>query len=142
MSSDLSPISHPSLPQGLELLTGGRASRVPTPLTGGDADALWATLTEALESKYVIGVRCPEGSPPGRRAEELGLVVGREYCLVTVAPISGNLVKLRGLPSDPEWKGKWADNDSAWTNQLRNMLSYQVMTWGGVRGKGKDCRRV
>ncbi|KAL3914008.1 MAG: hypothetical protein SGPRY_007779 [Prymnesium sp.] len=124
------PATSESVAQGLELLTGGRASRVPTPLTGGDADALWATLTEALESKYVIGVRCPEGSPPERRAEELGLVVGREYCLVTVAPISGNLVKLRGLHSDPEWKGKWADNDSAWTNQLRNMLSYQDVSDG------------
>lgn len=98
-----------------------------TPLNGGEPLELWEKLMEAQRSKYVIGVRCPTGSTTASAAAAKGLVPGRSYCLVSAGDtIGGKLVKLRGFPSDPEWSGKWSDKDSAWTNQMRQMLSYQV----------------
>ena len=29
---------------------------------------------------------------------------------------AGKMLRLRGFNADPEWRGKWADNDAAWTN--------------------------
>jgi len=38
---------------------------------------------------------------------------------------AGKMLRLRGFNADPEWRGKWADNDAAWTNQLRQLLAYK-----------------
>jgi len=38
---------------------------------------------------------------------------------------AGKMLRLRGFMADPEWRGKWADNDAAWTNQLRQLLAYK-----------------
>ncbi|KAL1527295.1 hypothetical protein AB1Y20_015967 [Prymnesium parvum] len=112
--------------QALELLTGGRAAHPASPLLGGDAGELWEKLMEAQRTKYVVGVRCPANSAAAGKATEMGLVPGRTYCLVSAGDvIGGKLMKLRGFYSDPEWKGKWSDHDSAWTNQMRQMLNYQ-----------------
>ena len=37
---------------------------------------------------------------------------------------AGRLMRLRGFAGDPEWTGKWSDNDKAWTNMLRQQLAY------------------
>ena len=42
---------------------------------------------------------------------------------------AGKMLRLRGFNADPEWRGKWADNDAAWTNQLRQLLARPDLSW-------------
>ena len=123
-------------------MTGGRADKPVTPAAGGDPVDLWEKILEAQRTKHVVGVRCPAGSASADEAQEKGLVPGRSYCLVTAGDtIGGKLLKLRGFTSDPEWTGKWADKDKAWTNQLRQLLSYQDASDGSFWMASDDFNR-
>ena len=35
----------------------------------------------------------------------------------------GRMIRLRSFHGAPEWQGRWSDNDSAWTNPLRQAPS-------------------
>ena len=59
-------------------------------------------------------------------AKGMGILSDRTYCVIVAGDMmnSGRLMRLRGFAGDPEWNGKWSDNDKAWTNMLRQQLAY------------------
>jgi len=94
---------------------------------GQDPGALFQAIMQAFGAKCVVGARIDAAQPEAGAALEMGLVMGRPYCIVTGGDMmgAGKMLRLRGFTADPEWRGKWADSDAAWTNQLRQLLAYK-----------------
>ena len=96
-------------------------------MQGQDPGALFQAIMQAFGAKCVVGARIDAAQPEAGAALEMGLVMGRPYCIVTGGDMmgAGKMLRLRGFTADPEWRGKWADSDAAWTNQLRQLLAYK-----------------
>ena len=96
-------------------------------MQGQDQGALFQAVMQAFGAKCVVGARIDAAQPEAGAAVEMGLVAGRPYCIVTGGDMmgAGKMLRLRGFTADPEWRGKWADGDAAWTNQLRQLLAYK-----------------
>ncbi len=112
--------------QAIELLTGG-SGREALAVQGAAAEPLWEAIQSAFATQHVVGARIDPANPEAAPAEAMGLRAGRAYCVMGAFDMVnvGRILKLRGFMQDPEWRGKWSDGDGAWTNQLRQMLSYQ-----------------
>ena len=136
-------------PQALELLSGGSGQDA-LAVQGQDPGALFQAVMQAFGAKCVVGARIDAAQPEAGAAVEMGLVAGRPYCIVTGGDMmgAGKMLRLRGFTADPEWRGKWADGDAAWTNQLRQLLAYkkdEVCSTGerererrGKEGRGRE----
>lgn len=66
------------------------------------------------------------GSPQGSDSDisRLGIVQGHAYSILDVAEVDGaKLMQLRNPWGDStEWKGKWSDHSSEWTEKRKRML--------------------
>ena len=52
------------------------------------------------------------------------------------------LVKIRNPWKEGEWKGKWADTSSEWTNELRKELGHTVASDGIFWMQFEDMTQV
>lgn len=124
---------------GLEVLCGGVAEN-PIDLStaagraiahgGEQPDKLWDTILERISSAHAIGAEFssrPDPSGPELPSKDMkGIIPDRPYCMLIADEVrqAGRMIRMRTFRGDSEWKGKWSDDDEAWTNNLRKLLSY------------------
>jgi len=58
---------------------------------------------------------------------ETGLLANIPYVVVTGGDMPcGRMLRLRTFFGYSEWRGKWSDGDSGWTNQLRQLMHFRA----------------
>jgi hypothetical protein len=113
--------------EALRDLTGA-----PTKVIFSDDKNLWSEITTGERENYIMTAGANEEEDLSRSTQDrLGLVASHAYSLVSVHEVKAGdgekvkLVKLRNPWGDKEWKGKWSDESTVWTEDLRKMLNYK-----------------
>ena len=125
-----------SVEDGLLYLTGGLSREVGIAPSADPTmvDKLWQQMMEWWMSAHVIGCEHRIDSEPSPELQTTGLLPNTPYCVVTGGePMgAGRMVRLRTFHGYSEWKGKWSDDDPAWTSRLRQSLAFSNNTDDGT----------
>lgn len=112
---------------GLLFLTGGLSREMGVAPSPDVRDALWDQMMEWWTTSHVIGCEHRVDGEPSEELIQLGLLPNTPYCVVTGGEPAGagRMVRLRTFHGFSEWRGKWSDEDSSWTNHLRNLMHFR-----------------
>ncbi|BFU22619.1 calpain family cysteine protease, putative [Entamoeba histolytica HM-1:IMSS-B] len=101
-------------------LTGMPVKRISTRET--DVNRLFKKIADYDKKKYCMVANVPD--TPGIDIEkEYGLVENHAYTLIGAYEVDGiKLLKIRNPWGCCEWKGKWRDDDPAWTESMKKKL--------------------
>jgi len=81
---------------------------------------IYEKIWNADDKKWLI-----TASSAGNASEEMGIVAGHAYSIISAYEVDGNrILKIRNPWGKFEWKGDYSDDSPLWTQELKDRVGY------------------
>lgn len=119
--------------KAMSILTGGFVEECDHDPEGANKIEIWNKMKEYHSKNWLMSCLSRRTSQPGRKGqraaeyEKQGIATGHAYSIVKVIEVEGNkLICVRNPWADEtEWKGRFSDSSSLWTNSLKQVVGFQ-----------------